>query len=215
MLLPRSGLYGPPRCSRCAAARGCGQAAVERPSHAAVYPLVRLHALRRSACSRFVLPPPLVFRRAGRSSTAGPSPQGSLSAYYYSGFARSSSAGSGRSACSLSSTSFSSFSWESLLSSLAGAAAVVVAVFPTERPGDGVTLTPFQVKFGESAVDRHPLRSCGRRSSRCSSRSSSSSPGTKEAERTGPGRVSTRSAPALILFGAVLAAFAGITGGPD
>jgi hypothetical protein len=47
---------------------------------------------------------------------------------------------------------FLDFSWESLLSTVAGAAAVTVAIFPTERPGDGVPLNPFQVKLGEGVV---------------------------------------------------------------
>jgi hypothetical protein len=47
---------------------------------------------------------------------------------------------------------FLDFSWESLLSSIAGVAAILVSIFPTERPGDGVPLTPFQAKLGEGVV---------------------------------------------------------------
>jgi hypothetical protein len=106
------------------------------------------------------------------------------------------------------------FSWESLLSSLAGAAAVLVAVFPTERPGDGVTPTPFQVKLGENFVTAIHYGSAvafiallvpivlffardeGRRGHR-------------------NWRSYHTIAAAFIVGGAVLAAFAGITGGPD
>ena len=109
---------------------------------------------------------------------------------------------------------FLDFSWESFLSSLAGIAAVVVAVFPTERPGDGITLTPFQVKLGEPAVTAiHygaaiafialliPIVLFFARDE------------GKRGHRNWQG-FHTVSA-AFIAFGAVLAAFAGITHGPD
>ena len=48
------------------------------------------------------------------------------------------------------------FSWESRLSTLAGTAAVVVALFPTGRPGDGVSETPLQLRFGEGVVMIRP-----------------------------------------------------------
>ena len=91
---------------------------------------------------------------------------------------------------------------------------MVVAIFPTERPGEGVTLTPFQVKLGEPAVTAiHygaaiafigllvPIvlffaRDEGRRGQR---------------SWRGFHTVSA----ALIVFGAALAAFAGLTHGPD
>ena len=109
---------------------------------------------------------------------------------------------------------FLDFAWESLLSSLAGVAAVLVAVFPTERPGDGVMPTPFQVKLGEDVVTAiHygaaiafiallvPIvlffaRDEGRRE-----------------HRNWQGFHTFTAA--FILFGAALAGFAGITGGPD
>jgi len=143
-----------------------------------------------------------------------PFPRGSLSAYYYSGLREVFVGGLWAIGVFLVVYKALDFSWESLLSSLAGAAAVLVAVFPTERPGDGVTPTPFQVKFGESVVTAiHygaaiafivllvPIvlffaRDEGRRE-----------------HRSWQG-FHTLSA-AFILFGAALAAFAGITGGPD
>jgi hypothetical protein len=81
-----------------------------------------------------------------------PFPRGSLSAYYYSGLREVFVGGLWAIGVFLVVYKFLDFSWESLLSSLAGACAVLVAVFPTERPGDGVTPTPFQVKFGEDVV---------------------------------------------------------------
>jgi len=89
-----------------------------------------------------------------------------------------------------------------------------VAIFPTERPGDGVTPTPFQVKFGENVVTAIHYTSAavfigllipivlffareeGRRNHR-------------------HWRAFHTVTAAFILFGAALAAFAGITGGPD
>jgi hypothetical protein len=143
-----------------------------------------------------------------------PAPRGSLSAYYYSGLREVFVGGLCAIGVFLLVYKVLDFSWESLLSSLAGTAAVVVAVFPTERPGDGVTPTPFQVKLGEGVVTAiHygaavafialliPIvlffsRDEGRRQHR---------------NWQGFHAVSA----AVILFGAALAAFAGITGGPD
>lgn len=143
-----------------------------------------------------------------------PFPRGSLSAYYYSGVREIFVGGLWAIGVFLVVYKFLDFSWESLLSSLAGAAAVLVAVFPTERPGDGVPLTPWQAKLGEGVVSGiHyttaavfiglliPIvlffaRQEGRRN-----------------QRSWQGFHTVTAA--LILFGAALAAFAGITGGPD
>jgi hypothetical protein len=150
-----------------------------------------------------------------------PAPRGSLSAYYYSGLREIFVGGLWAIGVFLVVYKFLDFSWESLLSSLAGVAAVLVAVFPTELPGDGVTPNPFQVKFGESVVTGiHygaavafiallvPItllfaRDEGRRPHRSGRRSA------------GFWRGFHTISAAFILFGAGLAAFAGITGGPD
>ena len=160
-----------------------------------------------------LLPPVLVFLEPALFNGL-PAPRGSLSAYYYSGLREIFVGGLWAIGVFLVVYKFLDFSWESLLSSLAGVAAVLVAVFPTERPGDGVMPTPFQVKLGEDAVTAiHygaavafiallvPIvlffaRDEGRRE-----------------HRNWQG-FHTFSA-AFILFGAALAAFAGITGGPD
>jgi hypothetical protein len=143
-----------------------------------------------------------------------PAPRGSLSAYYYSGLREVFVGGLWAIGVFLVVYKFLDFSWESLLSSLAGVAAVLVAIFPTERPGDGVTLTPFQVKLGEDTVTAiHygsaiafialliPIVLFFARDE-----------GQRE-HRSWQG-FHTISA-AFILFGAALAGFAGITGGPD
>lgn len=143
-----------------------------------------------------------------------PAPRGSLSAYYYSGLREVFVGGLWAIGVFLVVYKFLDFTWESLLSTLAGAAAVLVAVFPTERPGDGVTPTPFQVKLGEGTVTAIHYGSAiafigllvpivlffardeGRRGHR-------------------NWRAFHTITAAFILFGAALAAFAGITGGPD
>jgi len=160
-----------------------------------------------------LLPPVLVFVEPALFDGL-PAPRGSLSAYYYSGLREVFVGGLWAIGVFLVVYKFLDFSWESLLSSLAGAAAVLVSVFPTERPGDGVTPTPFQVKLGEDVVTAiHygaavafiallvPIalffaRDEGRR-----------------AHRSWQGFHTV--AAVFIVFGAVLAAFAGITGGPD
>jgi hypothetical protein len=160
-----------------------------------------------------VLPPLLVFFEPALFDGL-PAPRGSLSAYYYSGLREVFVGGLWAIGVFLIVYKFLDFSWESLLSSLAGAAAVLVGVFPTERPGDGVTPTPFQVKLGEDVVTAiHygaavafiallvPIvlffaRDEGRRGHH---------------NWRGFHTVTA----VLILAGAALAAFAGITGGPD
>jgi hypothetical protein len=143
-----------------------------------------------------------------------PAPRGSLSAYYYSGMREIFVGGLWAIGVFLFVYKLPDLSWESLLSSLAGLSAVLVAVFPTERPGDGVPPTPFQVELGEGVVTAiHygaavafiallvPIvlffaRDEGRRG-----------------HRNWQGFHTL--AAVLIVSGAVLAAFAGITGGPD
>lgn len=160
-----------------------------------------------------LLPPLLVFLEPALFD-GQPFPRGSLSAYYYSGVRELFVGGLWAIGVFLFVYKFLDFSWESFLSSLAGIAAVVVAVFPTERPGDGITLTPFQVKLGEPTVTAiHygaaiafialliPIVLFFARDE------------GKRGHRNWQG-FHTVSA-AFIAFGAVLAAFAGITHGPD
>jgi hypothetical protein len=160
-----------------------------------------------------LLPPVLAFLEPALFDGL-PAPRGSLSAYYYSGLREFFVGGLWAIGVFLIVYKFLDFSWEGLLSSLAGAAAVLVAVFPTERPGNGVTLTPFQVKLGEDVVTAIHYGSAiafialllpivlffardeGRR---------------KHRNWQGFHTVTA----VLILAGAGLAAFAGITGGPD
>jgi hypothetical protein len=143
-----------------------------------------------------------------------PFPRGSLSAYFYSGVREVFVGGLWAIGVFLLVYKFLDFSWESLLSSIAGVCAVLVAIFPTERPGDGVPLTPWQAKLGEGVVSgiHYTVAAVfigllvpivlffalqeGRRGHR-------------------NWRSFHTVSAALILFGALLAAFAGITGDPD
>jgi hypothetical protein len=184
-----------------------------RPDNEPKY--VRSYVFTRFAIGSLgILLPPLLVLLEPALFEGLPAPRGSLSAYYYSGVRELFVGGLWAIGVFLVVYKFLDFSWESLLSSLAGAAAVLVAVFPTERPGDGVTLTPFQVKLGEGLVTAiHygaavafiallvPIvlffaRDEGRRGHR-------------------NWRGFHTIAAVLILGGAALAGFAGITGGPD
>jgi hypothetical protein len=160
-----------------------------------------------------LLPPALVLLEPALFDGL-PAPRGSLSAYYYSGLRELFVGGLWAIGVFLVVYKFLDFSWESLLSSLAGLAAVLVAVFPTERPGEGVPPTPYQVKLGENLVTAiHygaavafiallvPIvlffaRDEGRRGHR-------------------NWRTYHAIAAVFIVAGAALAGFAGITGGPD
>lgn len=79
--------------------------------------------------------------------------RGSLSAYYYSG-AREVFVGMiWAIAVFLITYKILEWSREALLSTVAGLAAIVVAVFPTGRPGDGFAPTPLQEWLGEGRVE--------------------------------------------------------------
>lgn len=83
-----------------------------------------------------------------------PFPRGSLSAYYYSGM-REVFVGT---LCAIGvflvTYKVAERSRENRLSTYAGVAVIVVALFPTGRPGQGVTPTPLQNLLGETTVER-------------------------------------------------------------
>jgi hypothetical protein len=161
-----------------------------------------------------VLLPPLLVLLEPALFDGLPAPRGSLSAYYYSGLREIFVGALWAIGVFLFVYKLLDFTWESLLSSLAGAAAVVVAVFPTERPGDGITPTPFQVKLGDSAVTAIHYGSAVAFIALLV-------PivlffAKNEGERKHRNwQIFHTTAAAFIVFGAALAAFAGITGGPD
>ena len=83
-----------------------------------------------------------------------PFPRGSLSAYYYSGMRELFVGVLWAIGVFLVLYKLMEFSWESRLSTVAGFAVVLVALFPTGRPGEGVSLTPLQDLLGEATVER-------------------------------------------------------------
>jgi hypothetical protein len=183
---------------------------------------VRSYVITRFAIGvlGFLLPPALVLLEPALFEGL-PAPRGSLSAYYYSGVRELFVGGLWAIGVFLIVYKLLDVSWEGVLSSLAGVAAVLVAVFPTERPGDGVPLTPFQAKLGEGVVS-------GIHYTTATTFIALLVPITllfalSEGRRQESGsRLSGRFwrgfhtvAAACILFGAVLAGFAGITGDPD
>ena len=83
-----------------------------------------------------------------------PFPRGSLSAYYYSGMRELFVGVLWAIGVFLVLYKLTEFSWESRLSTVAGLAVVLVALFPTGRPGAGVSSTPLQDLLGEVTVER-------------------------------------------------------------
>jgi hypothetical protein len=189
--------------------------------------------VRSYVCTRFaigllgvLLPPVLVFLEPTLFDGL-PFPRGSLSAYYYSGVREIFVGGLWAIGVFLVVYKLLDLTGESLLSSLAGVAAILVAVFPTERPGDGWPLTPFQEKLGEGAVTAihygsaiafiallvpitlffaHEEGGLAQEKGRLAQ---------KERRRHRKWKGFHTIAAVLILSGAALAAFTGITGGPD
>ncbi len=150
-----------------------------------------------------------------------PFPRGSLSAYYYSGMRELFVGVLWAIGVFLVLYKLTEFSWESRLSTLAGFAVVLVALFPTGRPGDGVSLTPLQNLLGEASVERIHFFAAA-------VFIGSLAPityffGREEGRRPGrPGRRSSRfwrtyhwTCTGVIAAAAGLALFAGITGEPD
>ncbi len=193
-----------------------------RPTDPAAKPYVRSYVFMRFATGLLgvVLPPALVFFEP-LLFDGQPFPRGSLSAYYYSGMRELFVGGLWAIGVFLILYKLPEFTWESRLSSLAGAAAVAVALFPTGRPGDGVSETPLQLRFGEGVVEGIHFTAAGAFILLLVPITYLF--GREEGKRTvRPGRMSSRfwrnfhwTCSGLILVAFALAAFAGITGGPD
>lgn len=83
-----------------------------------------------------------------------PFPRGSLSAYYYSGGRELFVGSLFAIGFFLITYKFLDVSWENALSVLAGGAAIIVALFPTGRPGKGVPANPLQDLLSETTVER-------------------------------------------------------------
>ena len=126
-----------------------------RPTSDDAKPYVRSYIFMRLCAAALGIAVPLVLVFAEPLAFDGqPFVRGSLSAYYYSG-ARELFVGLIW-AISVFLVTYKILEWsrEALLSTAAGLAAIVVAVFPTGRPGDGFALTPLQEWLGESVVEK-------------------------------------------------------------
>ena len=126
-----------------------------RPTGDDARPYVRSYIFMRLCAAALGIAVPLVLVFGEPLVFDGmPFVRGSLSAYYYSG-ARELFVGLiWAIAVFLITYKILEWSRESLLSSAAGVAAIVVAVFPTGRPGDGFDLTPLQEWLGEGRVEK-------------------------------------------------------------
>lgn len=87
--------------------------------------------------------------------------RGSLSAYYYSGMRELFVGVLWAIGVFLVTYKFGEFSRESRASTYAGLSVIAVAVFPTQRPGDGFPLTPLQTRLGEGTVESIHFGSAG------------------------------------------------------
>lgn len=126
-----------------------------RPSDPAADPYVRCYLGLRLVVGILGIAVPVILVLAEPVLFNGqPFPRGSLSAYYYSGM-REFFVGS---LCAIGvfliTYKVSDRSRENRLSTYAGLAVILVALFPTGRPGEGVPATPLQNLLGETWVER-------------------------------------------------------------
>ena len=125
-----------------------------RPTGEEARPYVRSYVFMRLAAAALGLAVPLVLVFGEPIVFQGqPFVRGSLSAYYYSGVRELFVGLIWAIAVFLFTYKILEWSRESLLSSIAGVAAIAVAVFPTGRPGDGFAPTPLQEWLGEPRVE--------------------------------------------------------------
>lgn len=126
-----------------------------RPTSEDAKPYVRSYVFMRLCVAALGIAVPLVLVFGEPIVFDGqPFVRGSLSAYYYSG-AREVFVGLIW-AISVFLITYKIVEWsrEALLATTAGVAAIVVAVFPTSRPGDGFALTPLQEWLSEGVVEK-------------------------------------------------------------
>jgi hypothetical protein len=186
------------------------QAILPRPSAPGTEPYVRSYIFMRFAIGLLGLALPIVLVFLEPILFDGqPFPRGSLSAYYYSGVRELFVGVLWAIGVFLITYKFPEHSRESRLSSLAGVAVLFVAVFPTQRPGEAVRSTPLQELFGESFVKTVHFVSAGVFIGALAVIS-------YYFGRYGRTRQRLHYGCAIVIALALgLAAFAGITGGPD
>jgi hypothetical protein len=173
-------------------------------------PYARAYILMRLAIGlfAFVLPPLLVLVEPVLFEGL-PFPRGSLSAYYYSGMREVYVGALWAIGFFLVVYKLLRWTWDGLLSTLAGALFVVLAVFPTARPGEGFPLTPLQSLLGEARVEAVHFATAGMALSLLAVISALFG---REFPRT---RAVHLVCTVVIGAAVALAAFAGITGEPD
>ena len=126
-----------------------------RPSDPGSAPYIRSYVFMRKVVGwlALVLPPLIVFGEPVFFDDR-PFPLGSLSAYYYSGFRELFVGLLWAIGVFLILYKWSEGTRESWVSSAAGFAVIVVAIFPTGKPGAKVATTPLQDLLGEEWVER-------------------------------------------------------------
>ena len=126
-----------------------------RPRGPGAEPYVRSYVRMRLAVGGlgFLLPPLLVFLEPVLFD-GQPFPRGSLSAYYYSGVRELFVGMLCAIGVFLVIYKIADRTREGRLSTFAGAAVIVVALFPTGKPGDAIAPTPLQNLVGEEWVER-------------------------------------------------------------
>jgi hypothetical protein len=116
-------------------------------------PYVRSYLVMRLAIACLGIAVPLVLVFVEPLLFEGqPSPRGSLSAYYYSGMREFFVGALFAIGFFLITYKIIERSWENLASFFAGIAVIVVALFPTGRPGSGYPPTPIQDLLSEGVV---------------------------------------------------------------
>ena len=133
----------------------------KRPPGAETQPYIRSYIFMRFAIGVLGVALPLQLLAEPLFFNGQPSPRGSLSAYYYSGMREFFVGVLWAIGVFLVTYKFAERSKESRVSTYAGLAAIVVALFPTERPGDGFALTPLQAQIGEETVEGIHFGSAG------------------------------------------------------
>ena len=130
----------------------------QRPKAPGAEPYVRSYVFMRLAIGvlGFLLPPLLVFLEPILFD-GQPYPRGSLSAYYYSGVRELFVGMLCAIGVFLVIYKIADRTRESRVSTYAGIAVIVVALFPTGKPGAGVPPTPLQNLLGGGTRRGHPL----------------------------------------------------------
>ena len=173
-------------------------------------PYARAYILMRLAIGLFALAlPPVLVLGEPLLFEGQPFLRGSLSAYYYSGMREVFVGALWAIGVFLVIYKLLLWTWDGILSTLAGLLFLVVAVFPTERPGSGFPLTPLQNRLGEEAVEAIHFAAAGGALFLLAVISALFG---RAVRRT---RAVHLAAAGVILAAVAFAAYAGVTGEPD